>query len=131
MSYLDKAKSVRCQMAAKPKEVQVTKETNDTNEASQTLQTVPTTTRNNPTFSGVEVEKQRDTMPRLPWELEALLRAAGSNVLPETVMLSSGLVTDFNRYVLACGCSFTYCIGDREEIVRRLWQAHRAWRGVS
>ena len=75
-------------------------------------------------------EKIADTLPRLPWQLERLLNAASSDLLPkDTTTLGDGLVTDLNRYTLAWGC--TYLVGDRDEALRRLWQAHRAWRGVN
>ncbi len=77
----------------------------------------------------VRPERIADTVPRLPRKLEALVRAAGSNVLPETVMLSSGLVPDLNRYVL--GCVGRYVVGDHDEALRCLWQAHCAWQGVN
>lgn len=70
--------------------------------------------------------KTADTLPRLPWQLERLISAACVDVLPETVMLSSGLVTDLGRYVRAWGCS--YLVGDRDEAERRLWEAHRTWK---
>lgn len=67
-----------------------------------------------------------DTLPRLPWQLEALLRAASSNLLPtDSVQLPSGLCHDLTRYVLAWAAS--YLVGDREEALRRLWHAHAAW----
>lgn len=70
-----------------------------------------------------------DALPRLPRQLERLVSAACADVLPETVMLSSGFVNDLNRYVLGWGCS--YLIGDRTEAERRLWEAHRVWQGVN
>ena len=130
MSYLDKVKSIRRQMPAKPKEVQVTKETNSTKEASQTVQTAPTTTRNNPSSSGNEVEKRRDTVPRLPWELERLASTARADALPQGIVkLSSGLVPDLNRYVSSWVSS--YVTSDCTEAERRLWEAHRALQGMN
>jgi hypothetical protein len=67
-----------------------------------------------------------DTLPRLPWQLERLVRAASSDLLPEgSTMLASGLVTDLNRYTLAWAAS--YLTGDRDEALSRLWQARRVW----
>lgn len=66
-----------------------------------------------------------DTLPRLPWQLERLLSAAGSGVL--TADLPS--VPDVPRYTLAWGCS--YLTGDRAEAERRLWQVYRIWKGVN
>lgn len=75
-------------------------------------------------------EKTADTLRRLPWQLERLVSAACADVLPnDPVMLSSGLVPNLNRYVLAWGCS--YLVSDRLEAERRLWQVYRAWQGVN
>lgn len=70
------------------------------------------------------------SLPRLPWQLESLLRAVGSGVLPKgRVNLPNGLVTDLNSYTLAWGCA--YLIGDRDEALRRLWAVYRHWQGVN
>lgn len=75
-------------------------------------------------------EKTAETLPRLPWQLERLVSAAASGVLPDgTVMLSAGPVPDLGRYVLGWGCA--YLVSDRGEAERRLWQVYRAWRGVN
>lgn len=66
-----------------------------------------------------------DAVPRLPWQLEALLRAATSNVL--TAELPG--VPDTGRYVLAWGCA--YLVSDRDEAEQRLWAVYRAWKGVN
>ena len=67
-----------------------------------------------------------DTLPRPPWQLERLIRAASSDLLPKDVlMLPSGLVTNPSRYVMAWGCS--YLTGDRNEALKRLWQVYKAW----
>ncbi len=66
------------------------------------------------------------TLSRLPWQLEALFRAASSDLLPkDPLMLPSGLVPDMNRYTLAWAAS--YLVGDRQEALSRLWQVRRAW----
>ncbi len=91
---MDKAQAVTAQTSDEPR-LPFAKKTNDTNKASQTMQTALTPLRNN----------LSDTLPRLPWQLERLLSAASSGVLPETVMLSSGLITDLNRYVLGWAAS--------------------------
>lgn len=71
-----------------------------------------------------------DAVPRLPWQLERLLAAASNGSLPAgTVTLEAGLVTDLNGYTLAWGAA--YLVGDQAEALRRLWQAHRVWRGVN
>lgn len=78
----------------------------------------------------LEVARNVGTEPRLPWQLERLVSAACGDVLPQgTVKLTSGLVPDLSRYVLGWGCS--YLVGDRAEAERRLWEAHRAWKGVN
>jgi hypothetical protein len=70
------------------------------------------------------------TSSRLPWQLEALLRAAASDALPKaTVTLPAGLVPDLSRYTLAWAAS--YLTGDRDEALVRLWEAQRAWKGVN
>lgn len=75
-------------------------------------------------------EKTADTIPRLPWQLERLISAAASGVLPDgTVMLASGLVPDLGRYTL--GWAAAYLVGDRAEAKRRLWQVYRAWQVVN
>lgn len=66
-----------------------------------------------------------DTLPRLPWQLERLLSAAGSDTL--TVSLPG--VPDAPRYTLAWGAA--YLTGDRDEALRRLWGVYRAWQGVN
>lgn len=69
-------------------------------------------------------------IPRLPWQLERLLAAANCDVLPQgLVRLEGGIVFDFQKHVLTGAA--TYLIGDREEALKRLWQAHRAWQGGS
>ncbi len=68
-----------------------------------------------------------ENLPRLPRQLESLLRAASSDLLPkDTVTLPAGLVSDLNSYTLAWAAS--YLTGDRDEALRRLWQAHRVWK---
>lgn len=69
-----------------------------------------------------------DALPRLPWQLECLVRAASSDLLPEgSAMLKLGLVTDPNRYTLAWAAA--YLTGDRDEALSRLWQVRRVWQG--
>lgn len=66
------------------------------------------------------------TLPPLPWQLERLVSAASSDLLPkDPLMLPSGLVPDMNRYTLAWAAS--YLVGDRQEALSRLWQVRRAW----
>ena len=72
---------------------------------------------------------EHDTIARLPPELERLLRAASSGVLPTLpVQLPGGMVIDLNPYVMAWGCC--YLTGDRGEALDRLWAAHKAWRAT-
>lgn len=130
MSYLDKAKTVPSQKSTEPKEVPVTKETNYTKKASTTLQMSPPGLRNNPQPQSVAIPQPPDTLPRLPWQLERLVSAASSDALPKgTVSLSAGLVPDLSSYVLAWAAA--YLTGDTTEPLRRLWEAHRAWNGVT
>ncbi len=60
-------------------------------------------------------------VPRLPWQLERLVRAASSSQLQATL---KG-VHDPARYTLAWAAA--YLTGDREEALRRLWQVYEAW----
>lgn len=115
MSYLDKAKGVAIKEPAKRRESTDYELNEITKKASQTVQPVLNPLRNNPP----------DTLPRLPWQLERLLSAAGSNVL--TADLPG--VPDVGAYALAWGCA--YLTGDRAEAERRLWQVYRAWQGVN
>ena len=64
------------------------------------------------------------SVPRLPWELEALLRAAS---LDEPLPADVRGVFDLNRYVLAEGCS--YLTGEQGEALGRLWRVYEAWQG--
>ncbi len=64
-------------------------------------------------------------MPRLPWQLERLVRAASSDLLEAEVRG----VPDVGRYTLAWAAS--YLTGDRDEALARLWAVHRAWQGVN
>jgi hypothetical protein len=67
------------------------------------------------------------SLVQLPFELEALIRAASNNSLPAgTVTLETGLCADLNRFVLAWGCS--YLTGGFEDALKALWTAHKAWR---
>jgi hypothetical protein len=72
-----------------------------------------------------------DSITRLPWQLERLVSAAGSDNLPTgTVTLAPGqFVPDLGRYTLAWAAA--YLTGDRDEAQARLWQAYRAWQGVN
>lgn len=71
-----------------------------------------------------------NTIPRLPWQLESLIRAAASDLLPkDSVRLPDGLVGDLNRYTL--GWAASYIAGDHDEALKRLWQAYRQWQGVN
>jgi hypothetical protein len=120
VSYLDKVKRLNRRQETELREHPSTKETNYTNKASQTVLTPPEGLRNNPP----------GTLPCLPWQLEALLRAAASDALPKaTVTLPAGLVPDLSRYTLAWAAS--YLTGDRDEALVRLWEAQRAWKGVN
>lgn len=112
MSYLDKAKRAISQKLTDPEPLPATKETNYTKKGSETAQTLPNELRNNPP----------DAVPGLPWQLERLIRAAS---LDDPLRVDVRGVLDPNRYVMAWGCA--YLTGDRDEAVRRLWLAYRAW----
>ena len=136
MGYLDKAKKVVSTLEGEHSTLQGAKEANKAKEASSTAQTTTTTLRNKSLKPEVAVAalpvitlpEQPDTLPRLPWQLERLLAAAASDVLPQGMTyLESGLVFDLQKYVLAGAGA--YLIGDRDEALKRLWQAHRAWQG--
>jgi len=67
-----------------------------------------------------------DSIPRLPWQLERLISAAGSNQLPkDRVTLSNGLIHDMNPYTLAVAAA--YLVGDRQAALSRLWELRRVW----
>jgi hypothetical protein len=78
---------------------------------------------------GVLADSQ--SIPRLPWQLERLLSAAASDVLPKGMqhVQGLGLVIDLGTYTLACAAA--YLTGDRDEALRRLWYVHRAWQGTN
>jgi hypothetical protein len=65
----------------------------------------------------------------LPWQLERLIAAASSTLLPHgVVLLAPGqFVADLNAYVTAWALTY-YRGGDREHALKCLWQAHAAWR---
>lgn len=63
----------------------------------------------------------RESIPRLPWQLEGLLRAASDNQL--RIQIQG--VPDPGRYVVAWGCA--YLLGDREQALERLWRVYREW----
>ena len=62
-------------------------------------------------------------LPCLPWQLERLLSAASNDLF---IFRLPG-VLDVNRYVLAWATA--YLTSDRDEALKRLWQAYHAWRG--
>ena len=61
------------------------------------------------------------TVPRLPWQLERLVRAAAAGVL-EVVVPGA---PDPSRHVMGWACS--YLLGDHEHALARLWQVYQAW----
>lgn len=69
-----------------------------------------------------------DTIPRLPWQLERLVNAASSGLLPDgAVQLPESLTSDLNSYVLTWSATYL-TTSDREHCLSRLWAAYRAWR---
>lgn len=65
-------------------------------------------------------------LPKLPSQLEPLIRAASSDLLPKgTVRLESGLVYDLSSYTLAWAAA--YLIGDRQHALARLWEVWKIW----
>jgi hypothetical protein len=69
---------------------------------------------------------ERKPIPPLPWQLERLVSAAASRLLPTgAVPLPGGFVPDLGRYVLACLAG--HCTG-APEAIERLWDAYHAWR---
>jgi len=72
-------------------------------------------------IQGVRIEGRPDTIPRLPFALERLVSAAGSNLLAGFTFEG---VPDINRYVLAWAS--TYLVGDSTEALDRLRQVQIA-----
>lgn len=62
------------------------------------------------------------SIPRLPPELAALLRAAS---LDEPLPADVRGVLDLNRYT--SNWAVAYLTGDQSEALRRLWQVYEAW----
>ena len=119
MSYLDKVKRLKTQKLSDTTDLESAKKAKYAKEGLQTVETP---------FG--ELRNKLDTLPGLPWQLERLICAASSDLLPKgALQLSGGFVLDLNRYVMAWGCS--YLTGNRNEALSRLWQAYRAWRGVN
>jgi hypothetical protein len=66
------------------------------------------------------------TLERLPWQLETMVRTAANAALPAgTITLENGLTPDLNRYVLSWAVS--YLLGAAPDAHERLWIARRAW----
>jgi hypothetical protein len=79
---------------------------------------------------GRAIPPKADTLPRLPWQLEGLVRAANSDVLPKGLAhLPSGVVFDLAAYTLSCAAS--YLTNDRDEALEKLWTVYRKWREVN
>jgi hypothetical protein len=67
-------------------------------------------------------------MPRLPWELERLVSAAGNATLPDgSIYTPKGIITNLNLYVLAWAAA--YLTGATEDARTHLWEAWYAWQG--
>ena len=67
------------------------------------------------------------SVPRLPWQLERLVSAAASDLLPAggAIWLRHGIVMDINRYVL--GWAAAYLVSNQGESLERLWEVYHAW----
>lgn len=139
MGYLDKAKRVATTYENEPEDIGTAKEANDAQNASKTVLTPLEELRNkslapsvpetcSAPIQGVAIPTRPDTIPRLPWQLEALLRAANSDVLPKGLqqVQGQGQVPDLSTYALACATS--YLIGDRDAALERLWRVYRTWK---
>jgi hypothetical protein len=71
-------------------------------------------------------KSEPQTLERLPWQLETMIRTAANAALPAgTITLESGLTPDLNRYVLSWAVS--YLLGAAPDAHERLWIARRAW----
>jgi hypothetical protein len=78
-----------------------------------------------PRDEGIANQDPPGMLRRLPSELESLIRAATNESLPASADLGTGIVPDFNRFVLAWGC--VYLIGSNDAL-DHLWAAQQAWR---
>jgi hypothetical protein len=77
-------------------------------------------------LEGQNTSRSVQTFEALPQDLHALVRAASSGVLPQgSVKLETGLVTDFERFVMAYACQIL--MGDRQHALENLYVALRAW----
>ncbi len=70
---------------------------------------------------GVELEGRGSTIPRLPFTLDRLVSAAGSNLLSGFTFDG---VPDINNYVRGLACD--YLIGDQRHALDRLYQVQIA-----
>ena len=74
-----------------------------------------------------ELLESSKTLERLPFELEALVRAATADSLPKSATLETGIIPDLNRWVLAWGCAYLLRSPDAREhleLAYREWQTH-------
>lgn len=74
--------------------------------------------------SFISYNSDTKTLPRLPWQLEQLVKAACNGAL--TLNLRG--VPDTTRYVMAWACS--YLTSDKEESQKRLWEVYQAWQSA-
>lgn len=77
-----------------------------------------------PTPDRFEATDSRETLERLSWQLEALVRAATNGSLPTSTPITHGLIPDLNTHVTSWACA--YLLGSPDAL-NRLWQARRAW----
>jgi hypothetical protein len=67
-------------------------------------------------------------LPRLPWELERLVSAAGNSRLPTgTIHAPSGMITNLENYVLSWTAA--YVCGATSDASSKLWEAWSCWQG--
>ena len=82
------------------------------------------TERPEPRDTGTTSRNLPGSLERLPFELEALIRAATNENLPKSVTLETGIIPDLNRYVLTWGCVAHW---NARDALPRLWAVQRVW----
>jgi hypothetical protein len=82
------------------------------------------TKRPEPRDTGTTAQNLPGSLGRLPFELEALIRAATNDSLPKSATLEAGIIPDLNRYVLAWGCVAHW---NAQDALPRLWAVHPVW----
>lgn len=80
--------------------------------------------RPEPQDVGTPAKNSPGSLESLPWQIEQLIRAASSDLLPSSAILETGIVSDLNRYVLAWGCAYLLRSPDA---LGQLWATYSAW----